>query len=236
MMKTKDAMGYTLKQLEKIDERELRQAVSTLRSTSRKRYERLSDTELYSPAMDKLVKRSGGGEIFDPIRGMDRTQLENEYKRYRQFLKSGTSTVGGVKKANKKLREETIKATGGSFESSDEMSQYYSLVDQAINTEVGGVLNYKRNRNADEILHFYSLVDQASETNVGGVLTKLQVKNTVADVMDLPKFKGKSKGSKEKNKRLNKRILKEVEKRLQKIYDDENQPRAVYPSKSIEDD
>lgn len=205
MMNTKKAMGYTLKQLEKIDERELRQAVSTLRSTSRKRYERLTDTELYSPAMDKLVKRSDGGEIFEPIRKMDRTQLENEYKRYRQFLKAGTSTVGGARKANTKLKEETIEATGGSFEDADEMLHYYSMVDQAIDTEVGGVLNYR------------------------------QVKDVVAQVMDLPKFKGKSQGTKEKNKRLNKRILKEVKKRLQKIYEDENQPRAVYPSKSIED-
>lgn len=199
-MTTEQILQLNIRDLEKLSEKELRVAVSTLRSTSRKRYERVVESELYSPSVEAL-RKSATQEIFTPLRGMDITQLRNEFKRYRGFLKSPTSTVKGARKSNKKLRETTAEVTGVDFEDADEMLHYYSLVDQAEKTDVGGVLNYRI------------------------------VKDVVEEVFNEKKSKRKS--SKEENKRFNRSVLKEVEKRLQKYYEAEENPSAIYPSRTI---
>ncbi len=140
-MTTEQILQMNIRELEKLTPKELRQSVSTLRSTSRKRYERVVESELYSPSVESL-RKSATQEIFTPLRELADEQLINEFKRYRQFLKAPTSTVGGARKSNKKLREETKKATGVDFDT-DELLHYYSLVDQARKTEVGGVIDYR---------------------------------------------------------------------------------------------
>lgn len=198
-MTTEQILRMNIKQLEKLTTQELRQSVSTLRSTSRKRYERVVESDLYSPSVESL-RKSATQEIFTPLRELADEQLINEFKRYRQFLKAPTSTVGGARKSNKKLREETQKATGVDFDT-------------------------------DELLHYYSLVDQARKTEVGGVLDYRIIKEVTEEVFN--KRKDKRKETKEENKRFNRSVLKEIEKRLQDIYDEENTPSAIYPSRSI---
>lgn len=199
-MTTEQILQLNIRELEKLTKKDLRYAVSTLRSTSRKRYERVVESEIYSPAVEAL-RKSATKDIFTPIRGMDVTQLRNEFKRYRGFLKSQTSTVKGARKSNKRLREETAKVTGVDFDDADEMLHYYSLVDQAEKTDVGGVLNYR------------------------------VVKDVVEEVFNEKRSKRKT--IKEENKRFNRSVLKEVEKRLQKYYDEEENPSAIYPSRTI---
>lgn len=198
-MTTEQILQMNIKQLEKLTTQELRQSVSTLRSTSRKRYERVLESDLYSPSVESL-RKSATQEIFTPLRELADEQLINEFKRYRQFLKAPTSTVGGARKSNKKLREETQKATGVDFDT-------------------------------DELLHYYSLVDQARKTEVGGVLDYRIIKEVTEEVYN--RRKDKRKETKEENKRFNRSVLKEIEKRLQDIYEEENTPSAIYPSKSI---
>lgn len=198
-MTTEQILQMNIKQLEKLTPKELRESVSTLRSTSRKRYERVVENDLYSPAV-KSLRKSAKEDIFATVRGMTDEQLVNEFKRYRQFLKAPTSTVVGTKKANKKLRKETQKATGVDFDT-------------------------------DEMLHYYSLVDQARTTEVGGVVDYHIIKEVTEEVFK--KHKVKRKETKKENKRFNRSVLKEIEKRLQEVYDEENTPSAVYPSKSI---
>lgn len=181
---------------------ELRKNVSVLRSTSRKRYERVVKSDLYSPSVESL-RKSATQEIFTPVRGLTDEQLINEFKRYRQFLKNPTSTVKGSRLANEKLREETKKAVGVDF---------------------GGDFS------TDEMLHYYSLVDQAEKTDVGGVLNYRIVKEVVEEVFT--EKIDKRKETKEENKRFNRSVLKEVEKRLQEEYEKENLPRAIYPSRA----
>lgn len=198
-MTTEQILQMNIKQLEKLSSQELRQSVSTLRSTSRKRYERVVESDLYSPSVEAL-RKSAKENIFSTVKGMTDEQLINEFKRYRQFLKAPTSTVGGARKSNKKLREETQKATGVDFDT-------------------------------DELLHYYSLVDQARKTEVGGVLDYRTIKEVTEEVFN--KHKDKRKETKEENKRFNRSVLKEIEKRLQDIYEEENTPSAIYPSRSI---
>ena len=198
-MTTEQILQMNIKQLEKLTTQELRQSVSTLRSTSRKRYERVLESDLYSPSVESL-RKSATQEIFTPLRELADEQLINEFKRYRQFLKAPTSTVGGARKSNKKLREETQKATGVDFDT-------------------------------DELLHYYSLVDQARKTEVGGVLDYRIIKEVTEEVYN--RRKDKRKETKEENKRFNRSVLKEIEKRLQDIYEEENTPSAIYPSRSI---
>lgn len=201
-MTTEQILQMNIKQLEKLTPQELRQSVSTLRSTSRKRYERVVESELYSPSVESL-RKSATQEIFTPLRELADEQLINEFKRYRQFLKAPTSTVGGARKSNKKLREETKKATKNTSLNVDDLS-------------------------VDEWLHYYYLVDEARKTEVGNALYYGHAKDTVMEVFN--KYRNQRGETKEENKKLNRKILKEVEKRLQDIYDEENKPSAVYPS------
>ena len=200
-MKTEQLLKLNQRQLEKMTEKELRQVVSTLRSTSRKRAERVAKTGLYSPALERLKKGASTSDYLPTIKGMDVTQLRNEYKRYKGYLKSQTSTAGGTRKANKKLKEITAQETGVSFDNADEMLQYYHLVDLAEQTDVGGVLHYRT------------------------------IKEVVDEVYRNEKYDGRRGMSKDENEEFDREILDEIEKRLEEIYEYENRPRAKYPSK-----
>lgn len=207
-MTTEQILQMNLKQIEKLTTQELRQSVSTLRSTSRKRYERVVETGMYSPAVASLERKAEKNkqDVFSTVKGMTDEQLINEFKRYRQFLKNPTSTKKGTKQANVKLHEETEKVVDVGDVDIDDYT-------------------------TDEWLHYYALVDEARKSDAGSVLDYNYAKNVVKELFN--KNRHKRKDTREGNKRFNKKILKEAEKRLQEIYDKENTPRAVYPSKSI---
>lgn len=179
------------RELQKLTESELKQAVSTLRSVARKRYERIIDSDIYSESVEALRKRAVGYDsVLPTIKGMDKTQLFNEFKRYKSFLLSKTSTVRGAKKSQK-AKAKVIKDITGVDMSADDMRKFYSIYDEAKQSGVGGILNYR------------------------------QVMDTVAEVYyENPDW------SRDK-------ILEEVEKRLVQAYEDENSPRAIYPSRTM---
>lgn len=179
------------RELQKLTESELKQAVSTLRSVARKRYERIIDSDIYSESVEALRKRAVGYDsVLPTIKGMDKTQLFNEFKRYKSFLLSKTSTVRGAKKSQK-AKAKVIKDITGVDMSADDMRKFYSIYDEAKQSGVGGILNYR------------------------------QVMDTVAEVYDENPDWSRDK------------ILEEVEKRLVQAYEDENSPRAIYPSRTM---
>lgn len=181
------------RELQKLTESELRQAVSTLRNTARKRYERLIDSDIYSESVEALRKSAVGYDsVLPTIKGMDKTQLFNEFKRYKSFLSSKTSTARGAKKSQK-AKLKVIK-------------------------DITGV-----DMNADDMRKFYSIYDEAKQSGVGGILNYRQVMDTVAKVYDENPDWSRDK------------ILDEVEKRLIMAYEEENSPRAIYPSRTMQD-
>lgn len=143
-MTTMDIVLMGQRELQKLTEKELRQAVSTLRSSSRKRYERLIDSEIYSESVEALRKSAiGYDSVLPTIKGMDKTQLYNEFKRYKNFLLSKTSTVRGSKKS-RKAKQKVIKDITGVDVDADDMRKFYSIYDEAKQSGVGGILNYRQ--------------------------------------------------------------------------------------------
>lgn len=132
-MKTESLLNYTQRQLERMTEKELRQTVSTLRSTSRKRYERIVEADVYSQSAQALWRASGGNDIFPTIKGMDATSLLNEYKRYVSFLKSKTSTVRGAKKSTSQSKQLVEDLSGGKEFTDEETTEIFLLADELKN-------------------------------------------------------------------------------------------------------
>lgn len=132
-MKTENLLNYTQRQLERMTEKELRKTVSTLRSTSRKRYERIVEADVYSQSAIALWKASGGGDIFPTIKGMDSTSLINEYKRYKQFIKSKTSTVTGARKSEKQSKKLIKDISGGKEFTDEETTEIFLMADELKN-------------------------------------------------------------------------------------------------------
>lgn len=111
-MTTKQIMNLTQRDLEKMTDAELRKAVSTLRSTARKRAERVKKAGVFkkgSPAVKEL-DRGGGLRTVATLK--ERSEIINEWKRYKKFLKAKTSTVKGAREYKKKLREGLKKGAG----------------------------------------------------------------------------------------------------------------------------
>ena len=189
-MITKELLNLSQKELLNMTEKELRKVVSTLRSTARKRYERIEKADIYSESAVALWKSSEGGSVFPTVKGMETIQLINEFKRYKAFLISKTSTVRGARKSQK-AKQKVIKDI----------------------TDI--------DMNADDMRKFYSIYDEAKQSGVGGILNYRQVMDTVAEVYDENPDWSSSK------------ILDEVEKRLVQAYEEENSPRAIYPSRSM---
>ena len=142
-MKTSDVLKITPQKLARMSERELSKAVSILRSTARKRYERMVETETveYSPSAKKL-RESG---LLPTVKGMDAVTLRNEFKRYKSFIQSKTSTVGGARKNIKKMKEAIREITGNEsvFENDTDTVQFWDLMNKLGDTEIGSVLHYK---------------------------------------------------------------------------------------------
>ena len=143
-MKTQTVLDYTIKDVERLSDKELRQAVSTIRSTARKRYERLVDAEISSPAMRGIMTKSPDSElIFPTVKGMDTTTLRNELQRYKTFINAPTSTKPGAIAYNKRQKEIISEVVGDDM-TPEEITEYWEIYEDMKQTGVGGVLNYKK--------------------------------------------------------------------------------------------
>lgn len=143
-LSSKQVLNLSIKDLERMGQKELRQAVSTLRSTSRKRYERMEEKEMWSPAMRGISSKSPNeNAVFPSIRGMDVTTLRNEFKRYRGFLNAPTSTVKGTKQYEK-TQKDIISDVVGEDMSEDEVTEFWEIYEEMKESDVGGVLDYKQ--------------------------------------------------------------------------------------------
>lgn len=169
-MKTQDILKMSLRDVGKLNDKELRKSVSVLRSTARKRYERLVDyaeKEGYSPIIptESIMKHSPSGEtVFPSVSGMDRTTLRNEFKRYKKFLELKTSTVSGTKKHIQSTKKFFEDITGQKDFTDEEMTDILSMADELSLTEDIGKIQssterisavsqeYTRNKSKEEIL------------------------------------------------------------------------------------
>lgn len=129
-MKTSDLLNLSPYQIGKMSEKELRKVVSTIRSTARKRWERLERKGLYSPAMKAFSKKAKGFDTVLPsVKDMDMITLRNEYRRYKLFLEAQTSTVPGAKKAMEQQTKLVNELAGRSDLSPSEASEILSMAD-----------------------------------------------------------------------------------------------------------
>lgn len=143
-MTTTELLNLSLKDINRMSDKELRQATSIVRSTARKRYERLVDAEEYSPAVESIRRSSAGkSAIFPTVKGMDRTQLLNEFKRQKQFLSMKTSTVSGAKLSKQNVKRETESIVGRKLTDS-EVVDVWRVVGELTDGEFGGIMNYKQ--------------------------------------------------------------------------------------------
>lgn len=132
-MTTQQILNLTQRELERMTEKELRQAVSVLRSTSRKRYERLVEADVYSQSAIALHRSSGSGGVFPTVKNMDTITLLNEQKRYKQFLTSKTSTVKGARKTQNKTKNLIEDLSGGKEFTDEEITEIFLMADELKN-------------------------------------------------------------------------------------------------------
>lgn len=111
-MTTKQIINLTQRDLEKMTDAELRKAVSTLRSTARKRAERVKKAGVFKNGSAAVKELDRGGGLRPVATLKERSEIINEWKRYKKFLKSKTSTVKGAREYKKKLREGLKKGAG----------------------------------------------------------------------------------------------------------------------------
>ena len=132
-MTTQQILNLTQRELERMTEKELRRAVSTLRSTSRKRYERIVEADVYSQSAIALHRSSGSGGVFPTVKNMDSITLLNEHKRYKQFLTSKTSTVTGARKTTNKTKNLVEDLSGGKDFTDEEITEIFLMADELKN-------------------------------------------------------------------------------------------------------
>ena len=87
----------------KLNERQMRQAVQTLASAANKRIKTLKQRDMRTPALDALY-RSGTGKFS--TRGLDLNGLRREYAKAKTFLSAQSSTIRGYKNELKKTQSE----------------------------------------------------------------------------------------------------------------------------------
>ena len=90
---TSALLNITGKAFEAMSGRDLRKAVSSLRSTARKRAARLDAGGYNTPALTKLNKEGG----LPTVKGLTDSELRSEFQKYRNFLNDKTSTISGFK-------------------------------------------------------------------------------------------------------------------------------------------
>lgn len=130
-MKTSEALNLSPYQIGKMSEKELRKVVSTIRSTARKRWERLERQGIYSPAMKAFSKKAKGFDTVLPsVKDLDLVTLRNEYRRYKLFLEAQTSTVPGAKRAIDQQTKLVNELAGRSDLSPSEASEILNMADE----------------------------------------------------------------------------------------------------------
>lgn len=141
-MTTRTLLELPPQNIRKMSTKELRKSVSILRSTARKRYERLEKADLMTPSAKQLSKKSPSGETVLPtITGMDRTTLLNEFRRYRTFLYSKTSTVSGAKQVNEQRKQFIAETTGIKDFADDEINELLKMSNEMISEEIGYIMS-----------------------------------------------------------------------------------------------
>lgn len=140
---TAQALSYNTRQINQMTTKTLSKVVSVMRSTSRKRYERLEESGVYSPAMNYMVKSTKGETIFPTVKGMDRVALINEYKRQKTFLEQKTSTVKGARESQEEKRQQISEMFSTEF-TDEETTEIWEMVDELQQGEFGGAINYKQ--------------------------------------------------------------------------------------------
>lgn len=141
-MITEDLLKLSLEDLNNLSDTELRKVVSTMRSTARKRYERLQKAGL-NKMVDTYFKKGAKNteELLPTVKGMDRITLLNEYARYRRFLSSKSSTVKGARQVLKQQKQFIKQEIDRDF-NVEETLRFFDLYELAKKLEVGRVLDY----------------------------------------------------------------------------------------------
>ena len=164
-MNTKQALNLNPRTISKMSEKELRKVISTLRSTARKRYERLSQQGFYNLPMKTFSKNSPNKkQVLPTVKGMDKITLRNEYKRYARFLNAKTSTIEGAKKSERQSKEFIESISGRNDFTDSEMNEIFSMADRLnLTDEISHIMSssdkvtavieeYHPNRSREEIL------------------------------------------------------------------------------------
>lgn len=141
-MITEDLLTLSLADLNNLNDTALRKVVSTMRSTARKRYERLQKGGLDSMVNTYFKKGAKNTEELLPtVKGMDRITLLNEYARYSRFLSAKSSTVKGARQVLKQQKQFIKQETDREF-NVEETLRFFDLYELAKKLEVGRVLDY----------------------------------------------------------------------------------------------
>ena len=164
-MKTSELLNLSPKKISSLSEKDLRKVVSTLRSTARKRYERLAEKGFYTIPMKTLSSKSPNeADVLPEVKTLDVVSLRNEYKRYNQFLNAKTSTVSGARKAEKQARDFINDLAGHENFTDEEMNEIYKMAgDMSLTDEISKIVSsvdkvssvveyYSPNKSKKEIL------------------------------------------------------------------------------------
>lgn len=155
-MKTKDLLNLSPKKITSLSEKDLRKVVSTLRSTARKRYERLAEKGFYTIPMKTLSSKSPNEvDVLPEVKTLDVVSLRNEYKRYNQFLNAKTSTVSGARKAEKQARDFINGLAGHENFTDEEMNEIYKMAgDMSLTDEISQIVSSVDK--VSSVVEFYS--------------------------------------------------------------------------------
>lgn len=155
-MKTKDLLNLSPKKITSLSEKDLRKVVSTLRSTARKRYERLAEKGFYTIPMKTLSSKSPSeADVLPEVKTLDVVSLRNEYKRYNQFLNAKTSTVSGARKAEKQARDFINDLAGHENFTDEEMNEIYKMAgDMSLTDEISKIVSSVDK--VSSVVEFYS--------------------------------------------------------------------------------
>lgn len=164
-MTTNQILEMSLRDLSKLNEKELRKSVSILRSTARKRYERLAEQDIMTQSMRSFGRKSPDIDTVLPtVAGMDKVTLRNEFKRYKSFLESKTSTITGAKRVEQQTRKMVEEVSGRTDFTDEEMTDILSMADElSLTEEIGRIQSsterisavsqeYARNKSKEEII------------------------------------------------------------------------------------
>lgn len=149
--------------VQRMNEKQLRQAVQTLSSAANKRLTRLEQTAIgkVSPAL--LSVKESGRDRFS-TKGKNLNQLRNEFSQASTFLKSKTSTIKGTKSWKRKVENKAgVEMTDAQFSEFGvlfgklRVAVGREAIRQAGSTEVIRWLRQEmtdsRNRNDDDIIN-----------------------------------------------------------------------------------